>query len=267
MSSTEDKAPIAWQPLTPHGVAGFARASLGRLLLVQFMVALLAAGTLVWFVQKCWFPIIGNAIRGLPLQGEIRSGRLDWSGPSTALLADGRFLALVVDLDHTGGARSPAHVQIEFGRSDFEVYSLLGYLRGAYPRTGVVAFNRTELGPWWGAWAPAILAIAAGLVVVVLMITWGCLATMYCLPAWLIGVLANRGCGLGGSWRLAGASLMPGALLICAALVLYGWGALDLVRLTVAGVAHLVLGWVYLFVSPLCLPPQPKMGTNRNPFV
>jgi len=266
MNASDDKAQLAWQPLTARGVAAFARASLGRLLLVQFIVALLAAGTVVWFLHKCWFPIIGEAIRGLPPQGEIRSGSLDWTDPSPARLADGRFLAFVVDLDHAGGARSPAHVQVEFGRADFKVYSLLGFVRGAYPRSRALAFNRTELGPWWGAWAPAILAMAAGLVVVGLMVSWACLATVYCLPAWLIGFFANRDCSLGGSWRLAGAALMPGALLICAAMVLYGWGALDLVRLAVAGAVHLVMGWVYLLVSPLCLPRHPTVAENSNPF-
>ena len=165
MNASVEKAQFAWQPLTVRGVAAFARASLGRLLLVQFIVALLAAGTVVWFLHKAWFPTIGEAIRRLPPQGEIRSGRLDWQGATPARLAEGRFLAIAVDLDHTGEARSPAHVQVEFGRTDCKVFSLLGYVQGAYPRGWAVAFNRTELGPWWGAWAPAILAIVAGLVV------------------------------------------------------------------------------------------------------
>ena len=110
-------------------------------------------------------------------------------------------------------------MQVEFGREDFKVYSLLGYVQGAYPRSRAVAFNRTELGPWWGAWAPPILAIVAGLVVAGLMVSWACLATVYCLPVWLIGFFANRDCSLGGSWRLAGAALMPGALLMCAAIL------------------------------------------------
>ena len=82
MNASVDKAQFAWQPLTVRGVAAFARASLGRLLLVQFIVALLAAGTVVWFLHKAWFPTIGEAIRQLPPQGEIRSGRLDWQGPT-----------------------------------------------------------------------------------------------------------------------------------------------------------------------------------------
>jgi hypothetical protein len=266
MNASDDKAQFAWQPLTVRGVAAFASATLGRLLLVQFIVALVVAGTVVWFVQSAWLPTIGEAILGLPPKGEIRYGRLDWPGPSPVRLAEGRFLALVVDLDHTGAARSPAQVQVEFGREDFKVYSLFGYVQRAYPRSGAVAFNRTELGPWWGAWAPPILAMAAGLVVAGLVVSWACLATIYCLPVWLIGFFANRDCSLGGSWRLAGAALMPGAFLMCAAILMYGWGALDLVRLVVAAAVHLVVGWVYVVVSPLCLPRHQTATANLNPF-
>jgi hypothetical protein len=266
MNVSVDQVQFAWQPLTVRGVAAFARAPLWRLLIVQFIVALLAAGTVVWFLHKAWFPQIIEAIRQLPPQGELRSGGLDWHGPTPARLAEGRFLALVIDLDHRGEARSPAHVQVEFGRTNCMVFSLLGYVQGAYPRGRIVAFNSAELGPWWGAWAPAILAMAAGLVVVGLILTWACLATVYFLPVWLIGFFANRDLNLRASWRLAGAALMPGALFMCAVVCLYGGGLLDLVRLAVAGALHLVLSWVYLIISPLCLPRHPAVTVKVNPF-
>jgi hypothetical protein len=266
MNESVEKAQVAWQPLTMRGVAAFADASLRRLVLVQLIVALVAAGSVVWFLHQAWFPTIGEAIRQLPPQGVLRSGRLDWQGPTPSRLAEGRFLALVVDLDHSGEARSPAPVQVEFGRSNCEVFSLFGCMQGAYPPGWAVAFNRTELGPWWGAWAPATLAIVAVLVVGGLMLSWAGLATVYFLPAWLVGFFANRTLSLCGSWRLAGAALMPGALLLSAATVLYGWGALDLVLLATAAAAHLVVGWIYLIVSPLCLPRCRAEEAKENPF-
>src|ERR1019366_10233505 len=145
MNESVEKPECAWQPLTLRGVAAFPGAPLRRLLLVQFIVALGAAASVVWFLHRAWFPIIGEAIRQLPPQGELRSGRLDWQGPTPSRLAEGRFLALIVDLDHFGEARSPAHVQGEFGRTDCMVFSLLGYVRGEYPHGQEVAFNRTEL--------------------------------------------------------------------------------------------------------------------------
>jgi hypothetical protein len=233
---------------------------------VQYIVALFAAGSVVWFLHQAWFPTIGDAIRQLPPQGELRSGRLDWHGPTPLRLAEGRFLALVVDLDHSGEARSAAQVQVEFGRTDCKVFSLFGCMRCAYPPRWAAAFNRAELGPWWGAWAPAILAIVAVLVVGGLMLSWAILATVYFLPAWLAGFFANRDLSLPGSWRLAGAALMPGALLLSAVVVLYGWGALDLVLLAISAAVHLVMGWVYLCVSPLSLPRRQAAGAKENPF-
>jgi hypothetical protein len=266
MNESVEKAQFAWQPLTVRGVAAFAHAPLGRLLIVQFIVALLSAGAVIWFLHTAWFPQIGEAIRQLPPQGELRSGRLDWQGETPSRLAEGRFLALVVDLDHAGEARSPAHVQVEFGRTSCRVFSLFGYVEGDYPRGWALAFNRTELGPWWGAWAPAILAMAAGLVVVGLMVSWAGLATVYFLPVWLLGFFVNRDLSLRGSWRLAGVALMPGALFMCAVVVLYGCGKLDLVRLAMAGALHLLVSWVYLIISPLCLPRHPAAVVTTNPF-
>ncbi|HOX56981.1 MAG TPA: hypothetical protein P5205_21160 [Candidatus Paceibacterota bacterium] len=249
-------------------MAAFADATMGRVLLVQSLVALLAAGSVIWFVQRSWFPVIGEAVLQLPAQGELRSGRLEWTGDSPVRLAEGRFLAFIVDLDHSGKARSPAHVQVEFGRTDLKVYSLFGFLRRVYPPTWVVPFSQTELRPWWGAWAPAILAIVGILVVAALMASWGCLATAYCLPAWLAGFFANRALSLGAAWRLAGAALMPGALVMCLAVFLYGGGTIDALGLTVVGVAHVALGWLYLGGGLLYVPRHPGVvGIKENPFV
>jgi hypothetical protein len=268
MDSSVGKPPFAWQPLTPRGVAAFARATLGRLLVVQLVVALLAAGTVVWFLHEAWFPTIGQAISQLPAHGQIRAGRLNWHTNSPATLAEGHFLALTVDLQHAGEARSPAHIQVEFGERDFKVFSLLGFVQGAYPSGWVIRANRLDLVPWWGAWAPAILGIVVGVVIVWLLLIWAVLATVYFVPVWLLGFFANRDLSLPGSWRLAGAALMPGALLLTAAIFCYGSGAFDLIRLALAGAAHLVLGWVYLIVAPLRLPPHPEAdGVKANPFV
>jgi hypothetical protein len=268
MDSSLGKPPFAWQPLTPRGVAAFAYAPLGRLLAVEFVVASLAAAAIVWFLHDAWFPTIGRAISQLPPAGAIRSGTLEWQGASPATLAEGRFLALTVDVKHEGKARSPAQIQVEFGQTNYMVFSLLGFIEGAYPRGRVVAFNRQDLVPWWGAWAPPLLGIAAGLVVVGLMLSWAVLATVYAPPVWLLGFFANRDLSLRGSWCLAGAALMPGALLLSATILLYGSGAFGLVELAVAGAAHLVIGWAYLIASPLRLPLHPAAaGGKDNPFL
>jgi hypothetical protein len=264
--ASDQEAPIAWQPLTPRGVAAFAGAPLRRLLLLQLIVALVAAGTVVWFLHQCWFPTIGQAIHALPPNGEIRNGRLDWSGPSPVRLAEGRFLAITVDGDHTGEARSPAHLQLEFGRGEVQLRSVLAHFKAAYPTTLKLPFNQTELWPWWGAWSLAILALVAASLVAGLIVSWAIFATLYCLPVRLIGFFANRDCSLVGSWRLAGAALMPGALLLCAFVALYGSGAWDVVQFAAAAPTHLVVGWIYLILSPLRLPRHSDAVPKGNPF-
>ena len=257
---------FAWEPLTPRGVAAFARARPGRLLLVQFIIAVLAAVSVDWFLHNGCFPTIGAAIERLPAQGEIRGGRLDWHGDSPQLLAEGRFLAFNVDLNHAGQIRSPAQVQVEFGGRTVRVFSLLGYTEFNYPPRWTRAFNQTDLEPLWGAWKPDVLVIATMAVILGLTLWWAVLATVYFLPLRLICFFADRDLNLRQSWRLAGAALMPGELLLTVAMVFYAFGALDLIQICFAFGAHLVLGWIYLFLGPLFLArlSAPNKG---NPFL
>jgi hypothetical protein len=267
METTEPKVPVAWQPLTPAGVAAFAGATLGRLFLVQFIVALMAAGAILWFLGSGWFPVIATAVDRLPDDAVIRSGRLNWSGVSPHILAENRFLAVVIDPPHSGQARVPADLQVEFGWTDVRFSSFLGYLNMNYPRGWAVALGRAEARPWWGAWSPPILALVAGAVVAWLMFIWLVLATLYAMPVWLAGFFMNRHLSLGGSWRLASAALMPGAVLMVIAILMYRLGWLDPVRVLVAAALHLVVGWIYLILSPVFLPRHPEVaGVARNPF-
>jgi len=98
-----------------------------------------------------------------------------------------------------------------------------------------------------------------------LLVIWAVLATLYCLPVWLICFFANRDLNLLASWRLAGAALMPGCALLAVALVLYDLRAFDLVQLCFAFGMHLIVGWIYLFVSPLFLN-RALPTDKKNPF-
>jgi hypothetical protein len=248
-------------------VAAFARASLGRLLFVQFVFALLAASAVVWFLKTAWFPVVDSAIHQLPAQGEIRDGKLSRPDNSPELLAEGNFLAISVDLEHEGQLRPPAHVQVEFGRNEVYFFSLTGYARLNYPRDLFVGFNRMELEPAWGAWKPPILWLTFGAVVAGLMTSWAMLATIYFLAVWLVGFFANRDLDFRSSWKVAGAVLMPGAFLLTAAIFLYGSGALDLVQLAAAFAAHFVVGWIFLFAAPwFATKIDAAAGVKKNPF-
>ncbi len=255
----------AWQPFTPRGVARFASASFGRLLVVQLIVALLAAAVVTWCVRTVWFPVVREAIQNLPEHGQVRSGRLQWVGASPQALGEGRCLALAVDLDHSGEARGASHVSLELGTVSVRVYSLFGYVEMPYPAGWAFALNRPEVSPWWGAWSPVILLGVFGGTMATLLASWAVLALAYCVPVWLLGRLLNRELCLRGAWRLCGAAQMPGALCLTVALVSYGLGWFDPLRLLVAFGAHLVVSWVCLVMAPLALSSV-QTAVQANPF-
>ena len=223
---------------------------------MQFIVALLAAASVVWFLDDGCFPTISAAIQNLPASGEIRSGKLDWQGDPSQLLAEGKFMAFDVDLNHSGQIHSTADLQIEFGSDSIRFFSLLpGYSEIFYLPDRVAPFNRTELEPLWGAWAVDILFLAFIAVTLSLLSSWWLLATLYFLPVWLLDILreprfeflrvleiVRRGAAAGsvadGRWHPA--LQLPVFL--------------DLVSLGFLLAPHYVLGWIYLFLSQLFLP-------------
>jgi hypothetical protein len=255
----------AWLPLTPRGVAVFTRALPGRLLLVQFIVAVLAAISVVWFLSQDWFPVVNEAIGQLPAEGQIRRGQLTWRGDSPVRLADNHFLSLAVDLWHEGNLGNESDLSIELGRTNARVRSLLGYAEWKYPDEWTFAVNRVEVEPWWLARQPWTFAGAAAATVLGLLLIWTVLATIYSLPVWLMAFFANRDLSWCASWRLAGAALMPGALFMTLTIVTYGLGLIDLVQLGAGLAFHFLIGWLYLFFSPLFLP-RGSHKPPKNPF-
>ena len=201
---------------------------------------------------KVVFPSWEPPIQKLPATGEIRSGRLDWPDHAPELLAEGRFLALDVDLDHSGQISSAADVQIEFGRETVRVFSLLGYWEWPYPRGYLIALQPHRPGAAVGRVGAGIAGHRRRAVTAIgFLLSWWLLATLYFLPVWLLGFFANRDLNFRQSWKLSGAALMPGALLMAAGILLYGIGVLNLVSFGFIFGAHFVLGWIYLFVSLL----------------
>jgi len=87
------------------------------------------------------------------------------------------------------------------------------------------------------------------LLLMALLLDWAAMATLYFLPAWLVAFFTNRDLSLVGAWRVAGAAQLPGALFMAVAIVLYGLGAVDLIRLVLAAAVHVVIGWVYVLAG------------------
>ncbi len=232
---------------------------------MQALLALVVALLIVWLLARGFFPTVDAAIRQLPDTGNIIRGELNTPDETPRLLAEGRFLAFIVDPKHAGEIRSPAQFQFEFGSDSLLIFSFFGVAEIDYPSDQSFYFNHTDLQPMWGAWAPEILALAALAVFFGLLLSWFLLATIYFLPVWLIAFFANRDLSLLQSWRVAGAALMPGALLMALSLWFYGLGAFDLIKLCFAFGMHFLIGWVYLLVSPFFLR-HAALPEKVNPF-
>jgi len=257
----------SWQPITFGGVASFARASVGRLLIVQFIVALLVAGSAICFLAAAWFPVAQKAIARLPEKGGIRRGQLDWTGPSPCSLAAATFLSIDVDVENSQPAGQSADVQLELRRGGFNIRSMLGNLTILYPKDRTIALNRAEVEPRWGAWHPFLLVGIGVGVAIGMMAIWLVLATVYSLPLRLLTFYSDRDVGWLGCWRMAGAAQLPGALLLSGGILLYGFNRLNLIGLLFAWLLHVVIAWIYVGIAPARLSRLAGSVRRRdNPF-
>ena len=262
--------PVAWEPLTPKGVAAFALSGVGSLWLVQFIVAVLASILVAVVLSSTWFPVIREAIHEVPGDGNLKGGRFTWNTNTPVQLAQNTFLGIAIDTNHTGRLGRDSHLQVEFGEEDVRLYSMFGYVATTYPVEWNIPVNQFELESWWGAWQPMILVSTIILSIVGLMASWSFLATIYCIPVWLISFFQNRDLTFLQSWRLAGASLMPGALFMTFSILAYGWKWIDLIQLGGMTGMHFIIGWIYVVVSPLFCPKGQggaKRKGDANPFI
>jgi hypothetical protein len=264
------KIPVSsqpWQPLTLGGVAGFGRASLGRLFKVQTAVALLLAASVIWFLAGACFPQVDQAVAALPDQCGIRNRRLSWAGASPVVLAEGPFLAITVNLEGGETLARGVDLQFELGREELRIRSLLGYFPMRYPAGWTLTLDRLETQAWWGAWRGFLLLGAGAATVAGLFASWCVIALVYSFPVRTIAFYADRQVSGWGSWKVASAALLPGTVLMAAALGLYRFHRLNLIALLFAWLIHWGVGWIYVGLAPLRLPRTPgAQAVKRNPF-
>ncbi len=258
--------PFAWQPLTPGGVARFARATLGRVLLVELIVAVIVGLAMAWLLRRTWAPAIAQAAHSMPDSARIQNGRL--TGVSDAIVSQTKFLAIAVAPTETAEVGQSADLQVQLRPTSFCVNCVFepnwglefGYDKWNYD------LGPSSLEPLWGAWRPVVLTLCGAATGVVAGLSWIALAFLYTAPAWVAAWFADRELTLAGAWRIASMSLMSGALLMALGLGLYGLGAVDLIGLAGFFAGHFVLDWIFLAAAvrslPHARPPAPK-----NPFV
>ena len=192
MDLEKKNPPAAWQPFTFAGVAAFATASTGRLLLVQGILSLACAACMAAFFHLAWSASITEAIEQSPDKTEIRNGELASDEHGAQRLGSGTFLSFVLDLEGTGELGEAADVECIFTRHELRVRSLLGYSAWKYPDDVVIALGHSELMPWWGARRPIILGMVAFGSVLWLLAAWSLLAALYAIPLKVIAYYRDR---------------------------------------------------------------------------
>lgn len=207
-------------------------------------MALVVVGAVCVCLYQEFFPAIRQAIQALPEEGAVRDGELILSPETSAVLAEGRYLSFVVDLDGRSGVNATGDFVVKFRRNSFRICSLFGCWAFRYPANA--PFNRPDLQPWWDAWEPNFYWMIGGVVMVSLLGSWFVLAAFYAPAAVLLAYFNDRELTWIGAWKLASAALMLGALLLSAGVAGYGWDAVNLIRLALLWPLHLVVGWVYL---------------------
>ncbi|MDX1953643.1 MAG: hypothetical protein SFY81_15850 [Verrucomicrobiota bacterium] len=248
----EAPKPLLPQPFTFGGVAALAQLRIGRVFGYALAIAFTTAVVTVLIFARTIAPVIDEAISQLPDDAQIAHGRLAWPDLASQRLAGNRCFAVNVRImGEPEGV--PADFQMELRTDEFRFHSIAGYLPLAYP-TGTISLSQAEMGPRWGAWKPVLLALSGLAMFIWLFLSWIFLATIYCGFVFSFVLFADRKLTLIGSWKLAFAALMPGAILMTVALLFYGFQMIGLLEIGMASVLHFVIPWFYLLFSPAKLP-------------
>lgn len=269
MSETAQPTVIAWQPVTPQGVAAFAQTSVSRVLLFQFVVALAISAAVMWFLSVNVAPVISKLVQQLPEEAVLQNGEL--KNIPNRLADETKSLAVVIDLAFAPPENQTADLQIQFGKKDVNVSSIFSSTMGSfwreYPMELSIPLGRSMAEPWWGARKPFIIIIGGLLVGVAVFLSWQVLAIFYMWPVKILAYFNDRELSVSGSWKMASAALLPGALFMILAIFLYGYHALDLIRFILFFGLHVVIVWIYLLVSPVFLPKTSEaVVAAANPF-
>jgi hypothetical protein len=268
MSTPAPTPHSAWQPLTFGGVAAFARASWRRTFAFALTGATLCGLLIVAGFRFGWLPVIDAAVNELPETGEIRRGELQWANPTPQVLAQSAQLLIAVNAQSDARLGDESDLRVELRGTECVVCGWLGCTSWAYPAGWIIAVNRPEVLPAWGAWRPFVFwGVFAGGTVWVL-VNWLALSVVGAAPLRLLAFYCDRDLPLGAAARLLLVAWIPGGLFFGLALFLYGTGQLHPAAMALIGLGHVLLGVVYA-VGALSRVQRVSLGVGApkgNPF-
>lgn len=263
--------PRPWQPLTPRGVAAFARASLPHVYGFQGLVAFISCLAVTALLGMGVLPVARDLIGQLPEEGALRHGDLVLGEDAVLRVAQNSWLGLSLDTGPAPRAGLPTELSVVFGRQSLRLCSPFGCLSQPYPPNAQAPISRVDMQAGLEAWQPLILGASAFLSACLLLVTWWVLATAYCLVPRVMAFFGDRDLDLPGAWKLSAASLLPAALVLDAAIVGLALEWIGLPQVLTAFVLHLLVPFVFMGLAVWTLPlreaPAPAFGPAPSPAI
>ncbi len=256
-------------PLTFGGVAAYSRATPGQCALRCGIWAAVCAALWGWSIGSAWIPGVELALSKLPEKVAFRAGRLAWPTPHPILLANDRFLSLIVNPGAEPTVDRTSDIQVEFGVSELRCRSFLGWIRFPYPAALDGDFGRDSALPWWDAWKPSLLVALALILWLLLLISWTVIGSAYTMPALVIARILRKRATVSQVWRICVAAMLPAGAFVTVAAISYASNRIGLLLLCVFWAGHWVVGWIYLVGGIACFPKPPagpSAVSGPNPF-
>jgi hypothetical protein len=268
-----DSLPAPGQPFTFPGVARYASARFGRLLVFALVFALPAGIALVFLAARGWWPVLTEAIESLPPAGQIENGTLRVEDLDARLLGANQFLSIQYSLRDMPSDAAPVDLAVAFGRYEILMSSIWGDLALIYPTAWSIPFNRSALAPFWGAWKAPLL-VAFGLTAIAgLVLAWFALALLYAPIVLFLGGLSGRELNFSKAWKISVAAQWPASLLMTFAIALYATGEIGLLFILIMFAAHFLPTLLHILIAPFLAPkaalPEAREGRRtrkNNPF-
>jgi|GEM_PF-1174575 len=255
-------------PTSFGGVAAVSEGPGSWLLVWQFLFALATAIVADWAFDVAWGRGLDRAISALPDQGRIQDGILEWPDSKPQILHQGPFIAVVVDPVglRENGLATDVTISLESDR--LAIRSFLGWTALSYPTTFRLSLTRVDMTSMVAAWKTPFFLTLGLATIIALFVSWTLLSVVYGIVVWIGGSVLGRPVRFRTARRLAGASLLPGCLLMATAIALYATRQLGLEGLFIALPLQIVLGWVYCAGAwtRLRRPDDLDDSFSSNPF-
>lgn len=263
--SGPESQPAVCLPWRGKAIGRLASTGIGLLWRTQWLVAILSAACLGFFLRSAWYPVLEKSSRALPDSFELQEGALRWPTVESRVLAENPFLSLSVELDPASPTSSTADLQLTFQDRSFKLSCLLGSTQFPYPGNLSIQSGRVLSTAWWGAWSWVALLGVCLASTLGLVIAWWILATLYWPASGFISFLFRKPSRLAQSWKLGAGALLFGASIMSLNVVLYSTLVIRAPGFIAGFVLHLASGWFGIPWGALHLPSAAKT-TSRNPF-